>query len=295
MQERYTDTPPQVAIRRHIEAALDWEWREIASTLYVWTDRLNDRFFAREMPDAVLSFERMDHRILAGYTLRRNGQGLLYEIAFNTRHLERPLWETLETLMHEYVHLWQQNYGEHPVERNYHNVEFVQMCEALGLHPAIGTGVHLKPADGAFAEFLRAYGVPEPEPVDGVKLNPSGKPLDWWADPRERRKGRSTLAKWTCGCQNVRVGTREFHAQCLKCGNVFRRVNGPEEAQPSQGNALPSQDSGWSQGTLDLSQSDSGTDDADAETSDTDPGMNATESDGTTPDTPEMPTYPVTP
>jgi hypothetical protein len=35
MKERYPDTPPQVAIRRHIEEAEDWEWREIASRLYV--------------------------------------------------------------------------------------------------------------------------------------------------------------------------------------------------------------------------------------------------------------------
>jgi hypothetical protein len=256
MKERYIEATPQAAIRRHIEAAEDWEWHAIASTLYVWTDRLNDRFFEREMPDAVLGFERMDHRILAGYTLKRNAQGLLYEIAFNTHHLERPLWETLETLMHEYVHLWQQNYGQDPVARNYHNVEFVQRCEAIGLHPAIGSGVHLRPADGAFAEFLKAYGVPEPEAVEGVKLNPTGKPLDWWTDPRERPKGRSTLHKWSCGCQSVRVGTKEFHAQCLKCGNEFRRVNGQHGAQPGQAEDLPVQDSGWSQGILGLAEED---------------------------------------
>lgn len=249
MKERNIESPPQVAIRHHIEAAEDWEWHEIASSLYIWTDRLNDRFFGREMPDAVLSFERIDHRILAAFTLRRNAQGLLYEITFNTVHLERPLWETLETLMHEYVHLWQQNHGQHPVDHNYHNTEFVQCCEAAGLHPAMGSGVHLRPADGAFAEFLRAYGVPEPAPVEGVRLNPAGKPLDWWVNPRERRKGRSTLSKWSCGCQNVRVGTREFHAQCLKCGNLFRKVSG-REAQTSPADGLPTQDSGWTQGIL---------------------------------------------
>ncbi len=221
---------PHEVIRRHVETAEDWEWREIAVTLYQWTDRFNDRFFARQMPEAVLSFERMDIRILAAYTLKRNPQGLLYEITFNTPHLERPLWETLETLMHEYLHLWQQNYGQHPVERNYHNQEFVARCEAIGLHPAIGLGVHLRPADGLFAEFLKAYGIPEPPPLAEPKLSPKGRPLDWWANPEGRERGRSTLSKWTCGCQNVRVGTRDFQACCLKCGNVFHRVEpAPEE------------------------------------------------------------------
>ena len=253
MRERGERPTPHEVIRRHVEAAEDWEWHEIATDLYVWTDRFNDRFFAREMPDAVLSFESMDHRILAAYTLRRNSQGLLYEITFNVKHLKRPLWETLETLMHEYTHLWQQNHGEHPVERNYHNVEFAQRCEAIGLHPLVGSGVHLKPADGVFAEFLKAYAVPEPPPLKGTKLSPKGKPLDWWVNPRERRKGRSTLAKWTCGCQNVRVGTREFHAQCLRCGSVFERVDPEEDRKTAADDTKPTVESGWMQGILDLS------------------------------------------
>jgi hypothetical protein len=254
MKERSPGPTPHEAIRRHVEAAIDWEWHEIASQLYVWTDRFNDRFFEHGMPETVLSFESMDHRILAAYTLRRNAQGLLYEITFNTKHLRRALWETLETLMHEYVHLWQQNFGEHPVQRNYHNVEFVQRCEALGLHPAVGSGAHLKPADGVFAEFLKGHSIAEPEPIRGVKLNPKGKPLDWWANPRERRRGRSTLVKWSCGCQNVRVGTKEFHAQCLKCGRVFERVDPEDEKQQADGaEDKPSMATGWEQGILDLS------------------------------------------
>ena len=227
MKERHAQTSPQEAIRRHVEAARDWEWQKIATELYRWSDRFSDRFFDREMPAIVLSFQRLDVRILAGYTLKRNPQGLLYEITFNSKHLDRPLWETLETLMHEYVHLWQQNYGQHPVSRNYHNSEFVGRCERIGLHPAIGSGVHLRPAAGAFAEFLKAYGVPEPPPIEGTQLSPKGRPLDWWTTPEDRRRkrGRSTLAKWSCGCQNARVGAKDFQACCLKCGHVFERVD----------------------------------------------------------------------
>jgi hypothetical protein len=230
MPERLSGPTPQEVIRRHVEGADDWEWQEIASQLYVWTDRINDRFFERVMPDAVLSFERMDYRVLAAYTLRRNAQGLLYEITFNVKHLGRPLWQTLETLMHEYMHLWQQNFGESPVSRNYHNQEFVSACEAIGLHPAISSGVHLRPADGLFAQFLRVYGVPEPEPEPEPKTTPKGRPVDWWADPEKRRRGRSTMRKWSCGCQTVRVGTKEFHAQCTRCRNLFECLE-PEEEQ----------------------------------------------------------------
>ena len=236
MKENLTGPMPHEAIRRHVETAQDWEWRNIASSLYQWTDRLNDRFFERQMPEALLSFERMDVRVLAAYTLDRNAQGLLHEITFNTRHLQRPMWETLETLMHEYVHLWQQNLGEHPVGRNYHNREFVARSEALGLHPAIGTGVHLCPADGLFAEFLKAYGVKEPETKSDVVLDGKGKPLDWWSTPGGReRRGRSTLAKWSCGCQNVRVGTKEFYACCTRCGHAFIKVETTSRVEMPEG------------------------------------------------------------
>ena len=47
------------------------------------------------------------------------------------------MWAVLETLLHEQIHLWQQNFGEHSVERNYHNKEFVNKCKQLGLYPRI--------------------------------------------------------------------------------------------------------------------------------------------------------------
>lgn len=47
--------------------------------------------------------------------------------------------------MREYVHLRPQNYCENPVSHNYHNREFVQRCESIGLHPDTGYGVHIRP------------------------------------------------------------------------------------------------------------------------------------------------------
>ena len=72
MHERIINLTPHGAIRRHVEAAEDWEWHSVATILYAWTDRFNDRFFARQMPEALLSFARIDIRVLAAYTLKRN-------------------------------------------------------------------------------------------------------------------------------------------------------------------------------------------------------------------------------
>jgi hypothetical protein len=81
--------------------------------------------------------------------------------------------------------------------------------------------------------------VPEPEPVPEPKTTPKGRPVDWWADPEKRRRGRSTMRKWSCGCQIVRVGTKEFHAQCTRCRNLFECM----EPEPDEGADEPVKES----------------------------------------------------
>jgi len=39
--------------------------------------------------------------------------------------------------------------------------------------------------------------------------------------PKVKPKGKSKLKKWTCGCQNVRVGKAVFKATCDICDNKF--------------------------------------------------------------------------
>ena len=45
---------------------------------------------------------------------------------------------------------------------------------------------------------------------------------DMRGDPKPKVKGKSKLKKWTCGCQIVRVGKREFCATCDICNNKFQ-------------------------------------------------------------------------
>jgi hypothetical protein len=170
-------------------------------------------------------------KILAAYTPQGNPQSLHYETTLNTvrsiQHEGRIEWEHgqwggLETLPHNQVHLWYQNFDAHPVKpgRTYHNREFSDNCESLGLHPLLAVGCHLKPADGVLVLLMREHGIArsESEPIE------SGKPVKWW-DLSNERRAQSPLSKWSCGCQNIRVGTREFCAQCLRSGNLSVRFD----------------------------------------------------------------------
>ena len=230
------------AVRRNAEASVDWEYHEAHQFLMRWAWRFKDELIdgvalldRRRLPDPVISFDNLRNvNILAAYRLARNPQGLLDEIVFNTAHFEETPeglkwrfgeWEMLETLCHEQLHLKQQNFGAQPVKNNYHNKEFCQMAEAIGLHPLPIFGCHYAPADGAFAALLTKYGIRRPPAVEV----PKGEKRDWWEvlPGKERKEGKSTLTKWECACgQKARVGKKEFYAICTKCGSPFVKVEG---------------------------------------------------------------------
>jgi len=219
---------PKPAIKRNAEAAHDWEYSGEAKYLYGMAVLFRDRFLdpilltdRGRLPDPVISFDNLRNRkVLAGYSLHRNPQGLLDEITFNTEHYEMQeekkawrfgRWAQLETLLHEQVHLWQQNFGEDPVKPSkvYHNKEFVTKCESLGLHPMPVVGSHTQVADGVFAQLMNELGIPRPENVPTIDwTNTGGKPTkrDWFRP--EKEKGKSTLHKWVCpDCGlSVRIG-----------------------------------------------------------------------------------------
>ena len=210
------------AVRHNAENDPTWKHFELARRLYGWTDIFRERFLdpiARidrgKLPGPVLGFDKEDYRILAWYRLGKNAFGLDDEIILNEVNLERPLYSVLETVLHEQVHLWQQRFGEHPVKRNYHNQEFVDKCESLGLHPLPVVGAHWKPADGPFEQLLKEHDLLRPsfEPV------PEGEKREYWMPPG-RKKGRSTLTLWECpGCElKVRVGvSKDIELACMPC------------------------------------------------------------------------------
>ncbi len=219
---------PKPAIQKNAESARDWEYSEEAKYLYGVAVLFKDRFLdpilltdRGRLPDPVISFDNLRNRkVLAGYTLHRNPQGLLDEITFNTEHYKDEegkrawvwgRWAQLETLLHEQVHLWQQNFGEHPVKpgKVSHNKEFIDKCESLGLHPKPVVGSHMQVADGVFAQLMKEMGIPRPEDVPRIEWTKAGgKPIkgDWFRP--ETEKGKSTLHKWKCPeCGlNVRIG-----------------------------------------------------------------------------------------
>jgi len=204
---------PKPAIQKNAETARDWEFSEESRYLYGMANLFKDRFLdpilhtdRGRLPNPVISFDTLKVKTLAAYTLHRNPQGLLDEITFNEAHYldedgkkvwKYGRWAQMETLLHEQVHLWQENFGEHKHRpgRVAHDKEFVQKCESLGLHPLPVVGTHSAVAEGVFAGLMGELGIPRPDDVPRAEDVKTAK-RDWFRPNPE--KGKSTLHKWTC-------------------------------------------------------------------------------------------------
>jgi len=247
MSERILGHDIKPNIRKHQETA-NWPYREEAGYWYKIAEEMDRRFFnglvypdGTKVPTPIIAFDDLRNKnTLACYDLFPDEYGVIGKITFNTewydevdgrKQWRRGRYSQGETLCHEYVHLWQQiGRGKDPDNqkkhgRDTHNTEFVRKCEELGIHPIPIHGVHRQIAtlNSPIDTLLRDMGMARPH---GAENKPDDNKMNWadWLiiiGGGEVKKGRSTLSKWTCGCQNVRVGTKDFFAHCDICKNPF--------------------------------------------------------------------------
>ena len=102
-------------------------------------DFFNKRLFGGTLPRCLITMQRQKKSY--GYFsgdrwAQASGDGITDEIAMNPAHfIKRPTNKTLSTLVHEMVHLWQHHFGNSS-RGGYHNKEWGEKMEALGLVPS---------------------------------------------------------------------------------------------------------------------------------------------------------------
>jgi predicted SprT family Zn-dependent metalloprotease len=101
-------------------------------------DTFNQHLFDNSLADCVLTLQRKD-RTMGYFSPGRWGnkaKDQLHEIAINPAFFAVvPLVETMATIVHEMVHLWQQQHGTPPRGR-YHDKEWGDKMESIGLMPS---------------------------------------------------------------------------------------------------------------------------------------------------------------
>lgn len=98
----------------------------------------NRELFADQLPPCLLTLQR-EKRTYGYFSLGRFGSRAgqtTDEIALNPEYFAVvPVVEILQTVAHEMVHLWQAHFGR-PGRARYHNEEWADKMEAIGLMPS---------------------------------------------------------------------------------------------------------------------------------------------------------------
>lgn len=101
-------------------------------------DTFNRLLFDDELPQCLITLQRED-RTYGYFSENRFGNlkgEKLHEIALNPTYFAIvPLVEVMQTIVHEMAHLWQTERGR-PGRGRYHNAEWANKMEAIGLMPS---------------------------------------------------------------------------------------------------------------------------------------------------------------
>jgi hypothetical protein len=99
---------------------------------------MNEKLFSGILPDIMLSMTK-ESRTVCGYFSPNTWvkkDRITHEIVINRIHETNIIPEMIvQTLVHEMVHLWQFEYGN-PSRNGYHNLEWANKMESIGLIPS---------------------------------------------------------------------------------------------------------------------------------------------------------------
>lgn len=196
----------------------------------------NNVLFDGALPDCLITLQR-EKRTYGYFSSRRfihrEGERLTDEIAINPSFFAViPMREILQTIVHEMVHLWQYHHGD-PGRRGYHNKEWGDKMESIGLMPS-HTG---QPGGKKTGERMGDYAIEGGRFLEASEqLLATGFKLDWLdrfpppeaiaAGMRSTQKPEGLLAEALAAAAGERgqVGqakvnkTNRIKQQCPGCG-----------------------------------------------------------------------------
>jgi predicted SprT family Zn-dependent metalloprotease len=141
-------------------------------------DYFNQHLFDGALPHCLITVQR-EKNTMGFFSAARwsnDGTSEVHEIALNPAYFaRRKVIEVFQTLVHEQCHVWQHEYGS-PSRTGYHNREWSEKMEAIGLMPS-STG---EPGGGKIGQKMSDY------PAEGgrfkqacIKLIMAGYQFNW--------------------------------------------------------------------------------------------------------------------
>ncbi len=197
--------------------------RETYTALQEAYDWFNRELFQSNLPQALIVLHRKKNA--KGYFWAEMWQGAtdddkLDEISLTPETLHRPDKDMLSTVVHEMVHLWQYHNGK-PSRTGYHNQEWADMMEEIGLHPTVNGTWEGKSTGQKCTHLI----------VDGHRFDVAAtnfledrKVISWYGVvPVQKEAKNKNKILYTCGCNPVvKVwGKAGLSIACEICEQTF--------------------------------------------------------------------------
>jgi hypothetical protein len=183
-------------------------------------DYFNSALFGGCLPRCILNFSRRARsNAFFGPDWWSRGDQYTHEISLNPDGLNRPLLVSMSGLVHEMVHEWQHHFGK-PSRRGYHNAEWADKMEEIGLMPAEGD----QPGGRRTGQGIGHYVIKGGAFDKAFQAMPPEYQLPWISGQPDRPK-RADKVKYTCVPCKVSVwGKAGLHIICGDCRGDFLRI-----------------------------------------------------------------------
>lgn len=187
-------------------------------------DHFNATLFGGELPHVILNFSR--HAKSLGFFAPERwsesgpeGEDGIHEISLNPAHLaDRSPRETLSTLVHEMAHLWQQVHGK-PSRSGYHNREWADKMEAIGLMPSSTAA----PGGARTGQRVSHYIIEGGAFDRAFQAAPESCKLPYVCSDGARAARGVRKTPYTCSCGVKVWGKGGLRVICGECGELLEQ------------------------------------------------------------------------
>jgi predicted SprT family Zn-dependent metalloprotease len=176
----------------------------VSTSLTIAYDHFNTTLFNGKLPDCLIHMHRKAkcYGYFAGDRFGNEAGQKVDEIALNpTPFKDRTIEQSLSTLVHEMVHLWQHHYGD-TGRAGYHNKEWAEYMVDVGLQPS-STGAPGGKTTGQKISHYIIEGGDYQQACAALLATGFTLPyIELWDESRNKAKAKSAASKtkFTCPC-----------------------------------------------------------------------------------------------
>lgn len=196
------------------------QYQSAVDELHIAYSMLNQEFFDGALPEAAITIQTKGKRMAMGWCTTKevwisDDQSVsLYEINISAEFLNVPFMETMNTLLHEMVHLYNNVNNVKDVSRNgtFHNTKFKAESERRGFY-------YDQPAHKKYGWTFSILTKEAEERIKALNINEEVFRISRKEQQEESKAKKNNSFKWECPSCHDKLRTTKLDVKpiCGKC------------------------------------------------------------------------------